>query len=42
MFKKEVVFYFEYEEEVCRVYLLRSGAKGHDYIVLQCEVVLID
>ena len=42
VFKKEVIFYFEYEEEVCRVYLLRSGAKGHDYIVLQCEVVLID
>lgn len=43
VFKKEVIFYFEYEEgEKCRVYKVKEGVKGEDFIDLECVVALID
>jgi len=43
VFKKEEVFYFEYEEgEKCRVYKVKEGFKREDLIDLECEVVLLD
>jgi hypothetical protein len=43
VFKKEVLFYFEYEEgEKCRVYKVKEGFKGEDFIDLEYEIALID
>lgn len=39
VFKKEVIFYFEYEEGgKCRVY----GVKNESYTEIKCQLILLD
>ena len=44
VFKKEVIFYFEYEEgeELCKKYPIKDGSSSKTYIQIGCRVELID
>lgn len=43
VYKKEALFYFVYEKGGdCRVFPIRDGVRGEDFIVLECALLLLD